>query len=376
MGCRKSSLEKMVTLFNPNFWQGKSVFLTGHTGFKGSWLSLWLKNLGAKLIGYSLPPPTDPSLFELVGIADNMVSIQGDVLNFENLKSAIKKYKPEIVIHMAAQSLVRYSYNHPLETYMTNVIGTANILEAVRQTGGAKAVLIVTSDKCYENNEQVAGYKENDNMGGYDPYSSSKGCAELVTSAFRQSFFPRNNFEKHGTAVASARAGNVIGGGDWAQDRLIPDVVRGILSKQTIKIRNPNAVRPWQHVLEPLGGYLTLVEKLYNNGPQFAEAWNFGPKDSDDKSVAWVVERFLKIWGGNITWLSEEDKTLHEAAYLRLNCNKAQNCLSWEPHWGIENALEKTAEWYKAYKEKQNIQEVAILQIAQYEKGLAGISKS
>lgn len=362
----------MVTYFNKNnFWKGKKVFLTGHTGFKGSWLSLWLKNLGADVIGYSLAPSTNPSLFKLINASEGMISIEGNVHNFEDLKNVLKKHNPEIVIHMAAQSLVRYSYKSPVETYMTNVMGTVNLFEVIRQTGGVRVIVNVTSDKCYENKERSAGYTEDEPLGGYDPYSSSKGCAELITSAYRRSFFPLSEFEKHKVAIASARAGNVIGGGDWAEDRLIPDIMRGVLNKQKIKIRNPNATRPWQHVLEPLSGYLTLAEKLWENGPEYAEAWNFGPEEEEDKPVKFIVENLAKLWKDKINWETDkqEDKP-HEANYLKLDCRKAKTKLQWFPMWNTGTALLKTVEWYKAFEEEKDLKAITLSQINQYEKEL------
>ena len=359
----------VASLNKNNFWKGKTVLLTGHTGFKGSWLSMWLKKLGANLIGYSLQPSTEPNLFELIEVSEGMISIEGNIHNFESLKNIFKKYKPEIVIHMAAQSLVSYSYKFPVETYMTNVMGTVNLFEAVRQTGGVKVIVNVTSDKCYENKERMAGYKEDEPMGGHDPYSSSKGCAELVTSAYRRSFFSSSDFSKHNTAIASARAGNVIGGGDWAEDRLIPDIVRGVLAGQKIKIRNPKSMRPWQHVLEPLSGYLTLAEKLWVDGPKYSEAWNFGPDEKEDKPVSYIVENFLKLWGDKAEWEidKKEENRFHEANYLKLDCSKAKTKLQWIPVWKTDTALEKTAQWYKAFKEKDDLQKLTLSQINQYE---------
>ena len=351
-----------------NFWNGKKVLLTGHTGFKGAWLSTWLKNLGANVIGYSLLPSTEPNLFELIKVSEGMTSIEGNVHNLEDLKNVFKKYKPEIVIHMAAQSLVRYSYRFPVETYMTNVMGTVNLFEAVRQTDSVKVVVNITSDKCYENKERAIGYKEDDPMGGHDPYSSSKGCAELITSAYRRSFFSPNEISKDGVAVASARAGNVIGGGDWAEDRLIPDMVRGILTKQKINIRNPQSIRPWQHVLEPLSGYLTLAEKLWKEGHKYSEAWNFGPNEENDKPVIYIVETFLKLYGEKVDWvIDKEENKPHEANYLKLDCTKANTRLNWRAVWGIDVSLEKTAQWYKAFKEKKDLEKITLSQIEQYE---------
>ena len=293
----------------PAFWQNKTVFITGHTGFKGSWLSLWLQKLGAQVIGYALLPPTQPSLFELASVATGMVSIEGDIRDLETLKSAIKQHTPDIVIHLAAQSLVRYSYQHPVETYATNVMGTVNLLEAIRETAGVKVLLNITSDKCYENQEWVWGYRENEPMGGSDPYSNSKGCAELITAAYRQSFFKPANYAEHGVAIATARAGNVIGGGDWANDRLIPDILKAWLANEKVLIRHPHAIRPWQHVLEPLNGYLTLAEHLYQQGIRFNGGWNFGPFDSEAKPVSWIVEQLMLLWGDNVNW--QLDKSPH-----------------------------------------------------------------
>ena len=275
---------------NHSFWNGKRVLMTGHTGFKGSWLSLWLQSMDAQVVGYALAPPTDPSMFEVAEIGKGMLSIIGDIRDLKHLRAVFAEHKPEIVIHMAAQPLVRYSYIEPVETYSTNVMGTVNLLEVVRNTGSVKAVMNVTSDKCYENREWAWGYRENEAMGGYDPYSSSKGCAELVTAAYRNSYFHPEKYQQHGVAIASARAGNVIGGGDWAGDRLIPDILRAITEGKAVNIRNPYAIRPWQHVLEPLYGYLQLAQKLYEEGTAYAEGWNFGPNDENAKPVQWIVE--------------------------------------------------------------------------------------
>jgi CDP-glucose 4,6-dehydratase len=266
------------------FWKGKRVLVTGHTGFKGGWLSLWLQQMDAEVCGYSLPAPTDPSLFVVAHIADGIRSVEGDIRDLEHLKRVVAEFRPEIVFHLAAQPLVRQSYRDPVETYSTNVMGTVNVLEAVRQVGGVRVVVSITSDKCYENREWCWAYRENEAMGGYDPYSSSKGCAELVTAALRNSFFHPDKFAEHGVAVASARAGNVIGGGDWAKDRLVPDMIRAFMCRETVVVRSPNAVRPWQHVLDPLSGYLRLAEKLWESGGEFAEAWNFGPAEDDARA--------------------------------------------------------------------------------------------
>lgn len=372
MGDWKSSLEKMVISLKDrtNFWKSKRVLLTGHTGFKGSWLSTWLKNLGVELTGYSLEPPTKLNMFEIAKVGSDMTSIKGDILDLEYLKSVIRKYKPEIVIHMAAQSLVHCSYSNPLETFLTNVMGTVNLFEAVREIGSVKVFINVTSDKCYENKEQDKGYCESDPMGGYDPYSSSKGCAELVTSAYRRSFFNPESFSNHNVAVASARAGNVIGGGDWSSDRLVPDIVRAIYDSKVLKVRNPNAVRPWQHVLEPLNAYLLLIEKLWDEGPKYSEAWNFGPDDCDIKPVSYIVERFIELWGEKIKYIFDGSNKLYEAQNLKLDCTKARKKLDWSQKWHINTALEKTVEWYKALKERQDMNKFTISQIKQYEEDL------
>lgn len=346
------------------FWNNKKVLMTGHTGFKGSWLSLWLQSMGANVVGYALAPPSSPSLYEVANVADGMISLESDIRNPEQLHGAFAKHQPEIVIHMAAQSLVRYSYQNPVETYATNVMGTVNVLEAVRQTPSVKAVVVITSDKCYENREWVWGYRENEAMGGYDPYSNSKGCAELVTAAYRQSFF---NKAGHKVAVASARAGNVIGGGDWAADRLIPDMVRAVSENRPVLIRNPNAIRPWQHVLEPLSGYLLLARKLYEEGTGYAEGWNFGPSDDDARPVQWIVERYTQLWGEGASWLLDQAEHPHEAHYLKLDCSKARMRLDWQPKWSLAHALENITAWHKAHLQEKDMREFSLRQIAAYQ---------
>ena len=301
-------------MVDKSFWVGKVVLLTGHTGFKGSWLSLWLQSMGANVIGYALPPPTNPSLFISANVANDMTSIAGDMRDFPALLSVVEKYQPEIIIHMAAQSLVRHSYANPVETYSTNVMGTVHLLEAARQADSVRAIINVTSDKCYENREWIWGYRENEAMGGYDPYSNSKGCAELVAAAYRNSYFNPASFADHGVGLASARAGNVIGGGDWAEDRLIPDIMRAITQNKPASIRNPHAIRPWQHVLEPLSGYLMLAEKLWKNGAAFGEAWNFGPNDEDAKPVQWIVEQLTKSWGEGASWVLDGGRSSARSA--------------------------------------------------------------
>ena len=352
---------------NAAFWQGKRVFLTGHTGFKGGWLSLWLQQLGAEVTGYALEAPTTPSLFEVANVARGMVSIIGDVRDGEALKRVMAQARPEIVIHMAAQPLVRYSYVNPVETYATNVMGVVNLLEAVRATPGVRSVVNVTSDKCYENREWPWGYRENEAMGGYDPYSNSKGCAELVTAGYRSSFFNAEKYAEHGIALGSGRAGNVIGGGDWAMDRLIPDMLRAIGAGQPVMIRNPHSIRPWQHVLEPLSGYLTLAEKLYTEGPVHAEGWNFGPHDTDAKPVEWIIERMTHEWGAGASWSLDGQDHPHEATYLKLDCSKARGQLGWHPRWDIGQTIAKIVEWHKACDQGADMRAMTLAQITTYQ---------
>jgi CDP-glucose 4,6-dehydratase len=351
---------------NPAFWSSKNVFLTGHTGFKGSWLSLWLQQLGAKVTGYALQAPTKPNLFEEAGVAQGMTSIIGDIRDGANLTTAMRESTPDIVIHMAAQPLVRRSYLDPVETYSTNVMGTVYLLEAVRQTPSVRAVLNVTSDKCYDNREWMWGYRENESMGGFDPYSNSKGCAELVTSAYRNSFFNPVKYDDHRVALASARAGNVIGGGDWAEDRLIPDILRAVSSGQPVVIRNPDAIRPWQHVLEPLSGYLSLAQKLFEDGIAYAEAWNFGPAEEDARPVRWIVEHFTGQWGEGASWRFDQADQPHEAHYLKLDCSKARMRLEWQPRWHLARALEMIVAWQRAWLGKEDMRKVSLKQIGQF----------
>ena len=331
------------------FWNGKKVLITGHTGFKGSWLSILLHKLGSDVYGYALEPPTNPSLFNEARVSELVTSQIGDIRDYEKLSGFIQTCRPEIIIHMAAQPLVRESYRNPVETYEVNVMGTVNLLEAARHTSGIKAILNVTTDKCYENKEWHWGYRENEPMGGYDPYSNSKGCSELVTSAFRDSFFNPKDYERHGIAIATARAGNVIGGGDWAADRLIPDFIRAISGGEKLKIRNPFAIRPWQHVLEPLSGYLALAANLYLNGPGFNGAWNFGPDDSDARNVEWISKTVCELWGEGASYEVDTDPQPHEANYLKLDCSKAKAELGWIPKWNIMAALESVVKWNKAW---------------------------
>ena len=348
------------------FWRGKKVLVTGHTGFKGSWLTLWLQALGAKVTGYALAPDTTPNLFELARVADGIDSVISDIRDRHAVLNAMKAASPEIVIHMAAQPLVRESYASPVETYETNVMGTVHVLDAVRHVQGVKSVVIVTTDKCYENHEWEWGYRENEAMGGYDPYSSSKGCAELVTAAYRRSFFNPSTYATHGVAIASARAGNVIGGGDWATDRLIPDIMRAIMREERVRIRSPHAIRPWQHVLEPLSGYLLLAEKLYSEQSRYAEAWNFGPNDADARPVQAIVERLTSQWGEGASWALDGDEHPHEATFLKLDCSKARNRLGWQPRWNLERALDEIVAWYKAAARQEDMRAVTLEQIDQF----------
>jgi CDP-glucose 4,6-dehydratase len=352
---------------NRTFWEDKNVLVTGHTGFKGSWLSLWLQKLGAKVVGYALSPPTKPSLFEIAQVADGMTSITGDVRDLEHLQTVVAEHCPEIIIHMAAQPLVRYSYENPIETYSTNVMGTANMLDSVRESQSVRAVVSITSDKCYENKEWLWGYRENERLGGHDPYSSSKGCAELVIAAYRDSYFPPKEYQHHRVAVASTRAGNVIGGGDWAKDRLIPDIMTAIMENRPVIIRSPNAIRPWQHVLEPLNGYLCLAEHLWTHGPKFAQAWNFGPGSGDAKTVSWIVEYLTSLWGEGARWELDSADHPHEDTYLKLDCSKARSLLRWAPKLHLSMTLEWIVEWYRGYQQNKDMRRLTEEQVARFE---------
>ena len=347
---------------NPDFWRGKRVLLTGHTGFKGSWLSLWLQSLGAEVHGLALEPPTTPNLFTVAQVEAGMASHTiGDIRDLATVQKAMQAARPDIVIHMAAQPLVRLSYAEPVQTYATNVMGTVHVLEAARSPPNVKAIVVVTTDKCYENKEWAWGYRENEPMGGHDPYSNSKGCAELVTSAYRNSFF-----QSSGIALASARAGNVIGGGDWAADRLVPDILRAFEQNQPVTIRNPHATRPWQHVLEPLSGYLTLAEHLYTKGQAYAEGWNFGPKDDDAQPVQWIVEHMVNAWGCGASWQQDGGAHPHEANYLKLDISKAKARLGWQPRWPLATALELITTWHQACLDKNDMKKLCLAQIQQY----------
>ncbi len=340
-------------MFN-DIYKGKKVLITGHTGFKGSWLAFWLKQLGAEILGYSLQPPTKPSHYELLNM--DIYSVIADIRDREKLFSVFEDFRPEIVFHLAAQPLVRYSYKAPLETFETNIIGTANVFEACKRIDSVRAIVNITSDKCYENKEWVWGYRENDPMGGYDPYSASKGCAELITSSYRRSFFnPEEYGKSHNTLLASVRAGNVIGGGDWSEDRLIPDIVKATANRKKVYIRNPEAVRPWQHVLEPLSGYLLLGQKLLEGKKEHADGWNFGPDDESIITVRQVVELSKKHWNDIEYEINKDLANLHEAKLLKLDCSKAKFYLKWKPIWDIEKTIEKTINWYKNFYEKNDI---------------------
>ena len=349
-----------------SFWKGKRVLITGHTGFKGAWLSLLLFKLEANVFGYALPPPTNPSLFKEAEIEKSITSYIGDVRDYENFLSVMHKSQPEIVIHMAAQPLVRDSYKIPIDTYSINVMGTVHVLEACRNTPSVKSIVNVTTDKCYENKEWLWGYRENEPMGGYDPYSNSKGCSELVTSSYRNSYFNPKDYNQHGVAVASARAGNVIGGGDWANDRLIPDFIKAISKGEKVKIRSPYAIRPWQHVLEPLSGYILLAEKLYKDGVDYAEGWNFGPEDSDARNVEWIISEICSLWGEDSSYEIDESNKLHEANYLKLDCSKAKSKLNWNSRWDIKTTLKLIVEWNKAYLNSDDIRIKTEEEIKQY----------
>ena len=351
-------------MIDQKFWKGKRVFLTGHTGFKGSWLTLWLHSLGAIVKGYSLEPPTSPSLFKEANVENVVFSQIGDIRDFEILKKSIIDFNPDILIHMAAQPLVRYSYDAPIETYETNVMGTVNILESARACKNLKAIINITTDKCYENDGRSEGYKEDDQMGGYDPYSSSKGCAELVASAYRRSFLQEKDI-----GLASARAGNVIGGGDWADDRLIPDILRSFEKGESVVIRNPKSTRPWQHVLEPLSGYLILAEKLYKNQKEYAEGWNFGPNEKDVKPVEWILDKMTNRWT-NSSWELDQNSNPHESDFLKLDISKAKSKLGWKPVWGLSYTLEKIIDRHKAWLDKEDMQAICLAEIEEYTKDM------
>ena len=345
-----------------DFWSGKKVLITGHTGFKGSWLAFWLKMLGAEICGYSLAPEIEPNLFKDLELEKKMRSILGDIRDLPHFEKTVQSFQPEIVFHLAAQSLVRKSYKEPLETYTTNVIGTVNILESIRRTDSVKSVVIITTDKVYENKEWHWAYRENERLGGFDPYSSSKACAELAVSAYRNSFFGASD-----CLIATARAGNVIGGGDWSEDRLLPDVFRSLVFGEKLEIRNPDSIRPWQHLLEPLDGYMKLAEKLYASEKNFAEAWNFGPAEEDSKPVGWILDEVKRVWREPVNWEIDKSIQPHEAKNLKLDSTKAKSELNWLPKLSLNEAVKLTTEWYRAFKEKVDLVELTSNQINFYQ---------
>ena len=345
-----------------SFWKNKRVFITGHTGFKGSWMSLWLQDMDAIVKGYSLEPNTTPNLFTKASVVEKMESEIGDIRDFNQISKSMSDFNPDVLIHMAAQPLVRLSYQKPLDTYTTNVIGTVNVLEAARKCKNLKAIVSVTTDKCYENREWDWGYREDEAMGGHDPYSSSKGCAELVTSAYRRSFFNG----KDTASLASARAGNVIGGGDWSDDRLIPDILKAFEKSEPVIIRNPLSTRPWQHVLEPIAGYLVLAENLYLYGDDFAEGWNFGPKDEGCKPVDWILDKMVHNWGIGASWELDKNNNPHEAGFLKLDCSKAGNRLKWQPKWNLQETLEMIVNWHQNYLIGNDVKKECLKEINKY----------
>lgn len=349
-----------------SFWGKRRVFITGHTGFKGSWLALWLANLGAQVRGYALDPATEPNMFTAARVGSALEDIRGDILDLERLQTALREFAPQVVFHLAAQPLVRRSYSDPLGTYSTNVLGTANVLEAVRHTPEVRAVVCVTTDKCYENREWVWPYRETDSLGGYDPYSSSKACAELVTAAYRNSFFSADSQREHPVGVATARAGNVIGGGDWSQDRLIPDLIRGFETGEPVRIRRPKSTRPWQHVLEPLHGYLLLAEGLFSGEPKYSAPFNFGPGDQDVWSVDQIATQVSALWGGGAHWIPDCDQHVHEAGCLTLDSSKARSELRWQPRLPLVTALKWTTDWYQAFRKGDDMHSVTSNQILQF----------
>lgn len=357
-------MENLV--IDPYFWKNKTVLVTGHTGFKGSWLSIWLQSLGAKVIGVSLDPPTNPSLYQRANVAEGITSLRADIRHPDKIANIVTNHKPDILFHLAAQPLVRYSYHYPTETYATNVMGTLHVLEAIRKSSSVRSAIMVTTDKCYDNKEWAWGYRENEPMGGYDPYSSSKGAAELLIASYRNSYYSKESFS---TGIASVRAGNVIGGGDWAQDRLIPDIIQSFQNNQTLKIRNPHAIRPWQHVLEPLSGYMQLAQKLYFDH-SYAQAWNFGPHDHDTRTVEWIVNKLSSLWGGvQSNWSIDTSNQPHEAHYLKLDCSKAHSELNWHPIWTLETSLTKIVEWHKKEQDSppEKTKKLCLLQIQKYQ---------
>lgn len=369
----KSYPAQPTLYMDPSFWSGKRVLITGHTGFKGSWLAVWLKRLGAEVVGYALPPSTSPSMFQLARVHEGIASIEGDVRDLARLRNVFAEHAPEIVLHMAAQPLVKAAYADPVNTFTSNIVGTVNVLEAVRHTPSVRVIVCITSDKCYQNNEQLWGYREHDAMGGHDPYSSSKGCAELVTSAYRDSYFNPARYAEHRVGLASARAGNVIGGGDWSADRLVPDVIKSISSGQRVLIRRPNAVRPWQFVLEPLRGYLDLAENLWADAPRYAGGWNFGPDLEQIKPVRWIVDYLTRRWGDGASWELDGAVHPHEDHFLKLDCTKAKELMGWHPALDLPTALDWIVDWNRAKQAGRDLREVTEQQIELYETRASGL---
>jgi CDP-glucose 4,6-dehydratase len=365
VGEQRAAVEGLV--ITRDFWSGKRVLLTGHTGFKGGWLALWLQRLGAQVLGYSLPAPTQPSLYETARISESIRDVIADIRDLKRLEAVFREFSPEVVFHLAAQPLVRASYDDPVETYSTNVLGTVHVLESLRHARSVRSAVMVTTDKCYENRESAKGYRETDRLGGYDPYSNSKACAELAIDSYRKSFFDGNG----AVAIASARAGNVIGGGDWAADRLIPDLVRAVVAGKTLVLRDPKATRPWQHVLEPLAGYLMLAQRLWDEGERYAEAWNFGPLDEDAKTVEEVVAMAARAWGGGLKWRVDTGTHPRETRMLKLDCSKAL-ATGWRPLLRVDQAVDWTIEWYRAWHGKRDVKALAHEQIDRYARLLEG----
>ncbi len=349
-------------------WTGRRVFITGHTGFKGGWLSIWLARMGAIVRGYSLTPSTEPSLFEVARIGTLLEDVRGDIRDLDRLGRAIREFAPELVFHLAAQPLVRASYQDPLGTYATNVMGTANLLECLRSASSVRALVVITTDKCYQNHEWMWSYRENDRLGGDDPYSSSKACVEILTASYRKSFFSSNCGSKHSVAIATARAGNVIGGGDWSEDRLLPDLIRGFISGAPVPIRNPGSIRPWQHVLEPIAGYLVLADQLLSRGAAVAEAWNFGPPDEAAWTVAQIADDMVHRWGGAAKWVRDGTQQPREAHYLKLDASRAKVALGWHPRLSMQQTLQMLVDWYKAWQEGADMLAISQSQIQEYEK--------
>ena len=355
-----------------NIWQGRKVFLTGHTGFKGGWLALWLAQLGADVRGYALDPSTEPNLFTAARVGSVIEDNRGDLRDQPSLDRALRDFQPEIVFHLAAQPLVRRSYIDPVGTYSTNVIGTANVLESVRTSTSVRAAVIITTDKCYLNREWHWGYRETDALGGHDPYSSSKACVEILSASYRSSYFPPDRFATHRVALATARAGNVLGGGDWSEDRLIPDLIRGFISGKPVLIRRPSAIRPWQHVLDPVAGYLALGERLLLGGSAFADAWNFGPSDDDVWPVGQIASEMARRWGNGAIWITDESETAHEAGYLKLDSSKARSELNWLPQLRLKSTLEWLVDWYQSWQGGADMQKFTLSQILKYQTLMQG----